>query len=79
MSKNHGSVVSLQAYRMKRKNKGRVLRRAESSPEADQCFDFTSDDFFAHIIQRNMEASRKLREDRLRKNSQVLKSYKIKK
>ena len=90
----YGRVISLDAYRKFRKNKKaqeEAMAAAEEQElvfeepyeekrtlDEDQCFDYTADDFFAHIMQRNMEASRKLREERLKSNSQVLKNYDIK-
>lgn len=70
--KQWGRVIYLDDYRKKRS-------QAESPSKVSQLFATDSDDLFAQIIQRNMEASQKLREKRLKNNSIVLKGYQIKK
>lgn len=82
MSEQPGQVISLENFRNRRKTKELVtsqVKQVKRAPQPDQVLEFPSEDFFAQIIERNMEASKKLREDRVRKNSQVLKNYNIKK
>ncbi|MCY4443338.1 MAG: hypothetical protein OXC44_00855 [Proteobacteria bacterium] len=55
-----------------------VLEQAKKAGNKDQSVDINTDEFFIRNLERHMEVSRKLREDRLKKNSQVLKTYNIK-